>query len=86
MNFEAAMEHALARRGSSIHRSPLSLGATNVKSQPLKTGGQLAAYLAKEADVSEETRLEDAAEAFIDLYGEDRLIELLREKLYCTDC
>ncbi|HSN78649.1 MAG TPA: SIR2 family protein, partial [Anaerolineae bacterium] len=80
MDLEAAMEYALRGDAVLFTGAGFSLGAKNVKGQPLKTGWQLATYLATEAGIPEQTRLEDAAESFVEEFGEDRLIDLLREE------
>ncbi len=80
MDFEAALEHAINGEAILFAGAGFSVGAKNLNNQPLKTGGMLAEYFADATDLPADSRLEDAAEAFVELHGDDRLIEVLHNE------
>nr|MBC8506290.1 SIR2 family protein [Chloroflexota bacterium] len=75
-----ALQHALDGESILFVGAGFSIGAKNIQGQSLKSGPKLAELLCSEASLSDVTRLEDAAEDFIDIFGSDRLINLLQNQ------
>ena len=80
MELEEALELALDGHAVLFVGAGYSVGAINRKGQPLKTGSELASYLGSLADLPEVASLEDAAEEFISLYGEDELVSVIKDE------
>ena len=80
MELEEALELALDGHAILFVGAGYSVGAINRKGQPLKTGSELASYLGSLADLPEVASLEDAAEEFISLYGEDELVSVIKDE------
>ncbi len=74
MELEQAMQIALDGGALLFVGAGFSRGAVNLAGQPFKSGPELAAHLASRASLPAETGLEDAAEAFAEKYGVDKLI------------
>lgn len=85
MDFQEALEHALNGDAVLFVGAGFSLGATNGRGAPMKTGTSFAAHLAAEARLTVDTELQDAAEAYVDLYGPDELAKELVAEFRATD-
>ena len=67
--------HALLFAGAGFSR-----GATNLLGKPFKTASELATHLAREANLPDETPLDDASEEFMDLHGAGTLVDELQNQ------
>ena len=85
MELEQALELALDGHAVLFVGAGYSVGAVNKKGQPLKAGRELADHLASLADLPAATSLEDAAEEFINLYGEEELVGTIKEEFTVGD-
>lgn len=83
MELDRAMEIALDGDAVLFTGAGFSLGATNLLGRPFLTGPQLAKLLAGQCGLPEDTRLEDAAEVFLEDCGADELISLLQREFTC---
>jgi hypothetical protein len=70
----------LAGRALLFTGAGFSLGATNLRGTPFKTGRELAKHLAGLTGLPETTELDDAAEWFASELGKDRLVEELQNE------
>ena len=77
---EEALELALDGHAVVFIGAGFSVGAVNREGHPLKTGPELAGYLAALSDLPEMTTLEDAAEEFISIYGENELVRVIKDE------
>ena len=80
MDLDRGLEHAINGDAILFVGAGFSIGASNLRDAPFKSGSKLAQDLAVQANLSPETDLEDAAEEFALLLGEDRLIEELQQE------
>jgi hypothetical protein len=80
MDLNDGMQYAWEGRALMFAGSGFSRGALNLRGKEFKTGRQLAEYLAKKAGMPTSVGLEDAAEEFAEMYGEDSLVKELAEE------
>ena len=78
MELEEALELGLNGHAVLFAGSGFSRGATNSSGQPLKSAYELANHLALLAGLPEGTSLDDAAEEFVNLNGEESLVGELK--------
>ena len=78
MELEEALELGLNGHAVLFAGSGFSRGATNWSGQPLKSAYELANHLALSAGLPEGTPLDDAAEEFVNLNGEESLVRELK--------
>jgi hypothetical protein len=79
MNLDDAIQHAWNGRAILFTGAGFSRGATNLRGGSFKTSRQLAKYLATKAGLPPSTDLEDAAEEFVAINGEDALVAELQQ-------
>ena len=80
MKFKNALEFALDGKAVMFAGSGYSYGAINIKRQPLKRGGELSKYFSNKCKLPIDTALDDAAESFIEDFGEDELINEIQNE------
>lgn len=85
MEFELALEHALDGHAVLFTGAGFSRDAVNLRGDPLKNGRELALHLSKLANLPEDTTLDDAAEEFTQLRGEDLLVSELKQEFTVKD-
>lgn len=85
MNLDAALELALDGHAVLFVGAGFSRGAINRLGQPLKSAPELANHLATHVGLPEGTPLDDAAEEFIMVNGEERLIQELKTEFMVTE-
>ena len=78
MDLSLAIEHAIDGNAILFLGSGSSIGALNLRNEPFMTGSQFAKHLAKLADIEEDALLEDAAEEYVNKFGEEKLIQELQ--------
>ena len=78
MELDEALELALDGHAVLFAGAGYSRGATNWLGQPFKSAYELANHLALKAGLPEETPLDDAAEEFVNLHGEESLVRELK--------
>ena len=78
MELDEALELALDGHAVLFVGAGYSRGATNWLGQPFKSAYELANHLALTAGLPEETPLDDAAEEFVNLHGEESLVRELK--------
>ena len=85
MELGHALELALDGHALLFIGAGYSVGAVNKKGRTLKTGTELARYLSELTDLPEITSLEDAAEEFTGLYGENDLVNIIKEEFTASE-
>ena len=85
MELEEALELGLNGHAVLFVGAGFSVGAINRNGQRLKTGRELADHLASFVDLPRSTSLEDAAEEFTSFYGEDDLIEVIKDEFTVSE-
>lgn len=80
MKYKEALEHALNGKAVMFAGAGYSFGATNIKNKELKRGGELSNYFSKKCGLPKNTPLDDAAECFIEDFGEDELIKEIQNE------
>ncbi|MHB8204975.1 MAG: SIR2 family protein [Desulfomonilaceae bacterium] len=78
MEIQKGIEEAIEGEGILFVGAGFSRGAVNLRGEPLKSGREFAAHLAVESGSDEDSSLEDAAEAYIENFGEDALINEIK--------
>lgn len=74
MDFEEALERIIDGDALMFAGAGCSKGAINLRKYNFRNGPELAGYLAQKSGIETDTPLEDAAQEYIDKYGEDALI------------
>lgn len=80
MDLNHAIERALDGHAILFLGSGFPFGATNVANTKFKRGTELATALSKAAGLPADATLDDAAEAYLEMLGEDALIQLLQRE------
>ena len=80
MEVDQALELAIDGHALLFLGAGYSVGAVNKKGYPLKVGPELAHYLSTLSDLPERTSLEDAAEEFTQLHGDNALVDIIQEE------
>lgn len=86
MDLDEALGHVLDGHGLLFTGAGFSLGAVNLRGNPLKTGSEFARHLSALVGLPPDTRLEDAAEEFTEAHGEDKLIQELEQEFTVRTC
>ncbi len=77
MDFQQALEYALDGDAVVFIGAGFSLGAKNGRGEPIKSGGELDEHFATRASITGDFELQDAAEAFVERFGEAELLKEL---------
>ena len=86
MDLERALEYAAEGEALLFVGSGFSQGALNKRGSTLLKGRELAKLLSSQVeDLPEDTALDDAAEEFVEVHGESKLIELLGSEFSITE-
>ena len=78
MELDEALELALDGHAVLFAGAGYSRGATNWLDQPFKSANELASHLASKSGLPMGTPLDDAAEEFVSLHGEEQLVRELK--------
>jgi hypothetical protein len=80
-NLQGHIEHVLDGNSILFLGAGFSKGAINVKSESFKGGQEFSAMLCRECKLAQtEVRLDDSSELFVQRFGEDKLISILKEQ------
>ena len=80
MQLEQAIEKALDGNAILFAGAGCSSGAVNLRGEPFKRGLDLARYFSERCNLPTDTHLEDAAEAFAEMFGVDKLISEIQNE------
>lgn len=85
MTFDQALEAALDGDAIMFAGAGFSSGATNLQNKPFLRGSELAEKLAAATKLPDDTKLDEAAEVYVDDIGPDKLIDLLQIQFTALD-
>ena len=80
MLIEEAIDYAIEGKSILFVGAGFSVGASNLNGNDFKVGTSLSKYLADLCNITDNLRVEDAAEFYIDMHGKDRLISELEKE------
>jgi hypothetical protein len=85
MDIETAISSALSGEAVLFCGAGFSMGATNLRGKPMKSGSELAAHLSGLCDLGAALPLEDASARYISQFDVDSLISELRQEYTAKD-
>ena len=80
MELDAALERALDGEAILFAGAGCSAGAVSIAGKPLWLANEFADHLSVETHLPDKTPLEDCAEAYVEEFGEDALIRLVKQQ------